>query len=81
MSAFTQPSLFELPTPHMFGWYPSDLEIDTRIHWTSAGEVEGRLDATYYVVTRRQDRLRLHFLAGARGNHAPKTGRLIFIRR
>ena len=51
-----QPPLFELPPPPAPGWRPSDLSDGTQMHWASPAEVESRLDATYYVITRRPER-------------------------
>jgi len=52
-----QPPLFDLPDPPTPGWRPSDLASGTPVHWTSPAEVVSRLDATYYVITRRPERL------------------------
>ena len=52
-----QPPLFELPEPPAPGWRPSDLGDGTQVHWTSSAEMESRLDATYYVITQRPERL------------------------
>ena len=52
-----QPPLFDLPDPPAPGWHPSDLGTGTQVHWTSPGEIESRLDATYYVISRRQERM------------------------
>ncbi len=52
-----QPALFDLPPPAEPGWRPRELGAGAHLHWTTPAEVEGRLDATYYVVTRRPERL------------------------
>jgi hypothetical protein len=52
-----QPPLFDLPDPPAPGWHPSDLGTGTQVYWTSPGEIESRLDATYYVISRRPERL------------------------
>ena len=52
-----QPPLFDLPDPPAPGWHPSDLGTGTQAYWTSPGEIESRLDATYYVISRRPERL------------------------
>ena len=52
-----QPLLFELPDPPAPGWHPSELGTGTQVYWTSPGEIESRLDATYYVISRRPERL------------------------
>jgi hypothetical protein len=56
MEGYIQPPLFELPDPPSSGWHPSELHQGTQIHWASPDEVEARLDATYYVITRRPER-------------------------
>lgn len=57
MSVPDQPPLFELPDLPSPGWRPADLGAGTHVHWASPGEIESRLDATYYVVTCRPERL------------------------
>jgi hypothetical protein len=52
-----QPPLFELPNPSTPGWHPSELSAGTQVYWTGPGEIEARLDAAYYVITRRPERL------------------------
>jgi hypothetical protein len=52
----SQPPLFELPNPPAPGWHPSDLGAGTHLHWASPSEIESRLDATFYVITRRPER-------------------------
>ncbi len=54
---FAQPPLFELPDPPAPGWRPTDLSDGTQVYWAAPGEVESRLDATFYVITRRPERL------------------------
>lgn len=51
-----QPLLFELPNPPAPGWHPSELGTGTHLHWAAPAEIESRLDATYYVITRRPER-------------------------
>jgi hypothetical protein len=52
----SQPPLFELPDLPTPGWHPSDLGAGTHLHWASPAEIESRLDAAYYVITRRPER-------------------------
>lgn len=52
-----QPPLFDLPDPPAPGWRPSDLVAGAQVYWTSPGEIGSRLDATYYVISRRPERL------------------------
>lgn len=52
----SQPPLFQLPDPPTPGWHPSDLGAGTHVHWASPEELESRLDASYYVITRRPER-------------------------
>lgn len=52
-----QPPLFDLPDPPVPGWYPSELGSGAQVYWAAPAELASRLDAGYYVVTRRQDRL------------------------
>lgn len=52
-----QPALFDLPPPAEPGWRSRELGAGAHLHWTTPAEVEGRLDATYYVITRRPERL------------------------
>lgn len=56
-----QPPLFDLPDPPAPGWHPSHLSAGMQVYWASPGEIESRLDATYYVISRRPERL-LHTL-------------------
>jgi hypothetical protein len=57
----SQPPLFELPKSPEPGWHPAELADGIQVHWATPAEVEARLDATYYVITRRKERL-LHTL-------------------
>ncbi len=57
MSASDQPPLFQLPDPPASGWRPVDLAAGTQVHWAAPAEIEARLDASYYVVARRPERL------------------------
>jgi len=52
-----QPTLFDLPDPPVPGWHPSELGSGAQVYWATPVELASRLDAGYYVVTRRQDRL------------------------
>ena len=52
----SQPPLFELPDLSTPGWCPSDLGAGTHLHWVSPTEIESRLDAAYYVITRLPER-------------------------
>lgn len=52
-----QPALFDLPQPAEPGWRPRELGAGAHLYWATPAEVEGRLDATYYVITRRPERL------------------------
>jgi len=52
-----QPPLFELSPPPAPGWRPSGLSDGTQVHWTPPAEVESRLDAAFYVIARRSERL------------------------
>lgn len=52
-----QPALFDLPPPAKSGWRPRELGACAHLYWTMPAEVEGRLDATYHVITRRPERL------------------------
>lgn len=52
-----QPTLFDLPDLPIPGWHPSRLDTGAQVHWARPAELEARLDATYYVITRRPERL------------------------
>ena len=52
-----QPALFDLPQPAEPGWRPRELGAGAHLYWTTPAEIEGRLDATYYVISRRPERL------------------------
>lgn len=54
---FYQPTLFELPPPPAAGWRPAELAADLHVRWTPPAEMEGRLDASYYVIARRPAQL------------------------
>jgi hypothetical protein len=54
---FYQPTLFELPPPPAAGWRPAELAADLHVRWTPPAELEGRLDASYYVIARRPAQL------------------------
>jgi hypothetical protein len=53
-----QPPLFDLPEPSHAGWHPRELRRDGRhLSWMPPAELGDRLDASYYVITRRPERL------------------------
>lgn len=52
-----QPALFDLPPLAELGWRPRELGGGAHLYWVTPAEVEGRLDASYYVITRRPERL------------------------
>jgi len=53
-----QPSLFELPEPPHAGWRPRELRRDGgHLSWLPPAELGDRMDASYYVITRRPERL------------------------
>ena len=58
---FVQPMLFEPPAPAASGWQPHALSAATQVHWAMPVEIDGRLDATHYVITQRPERS-LHHL-------------------
>lgn len=57
MRDHVQPPLFELAPPARPGWHPAGLAADASVYWTMPQEMDARLDASYYVVTRRRERL------------------------
>lgn len=52
---FYQPPLFALPPPPAAGWHPGELAAELFVRWTPPQEMEGRLDASYYVIARRPE--------------------------
>jgi hypothetical protein len=52
-----QPPLFELPELPAHGWHPATLGVGAQAYWAVPAEIEPRLDAAYYVIARRPERL------------------------
>ncbi len=57
MGQAVQPPLFKMPPIPASGWRPSELVSSAQVYWATPAEITSRLDAVYYVITRRQDRL------------------------
>ena len=57
MDEYIQPPLFEIPKPPPLGWYPAELAAGAQVHWAAPQELDARLDASYYVITRRRERV------------------------
>lgn len=57
MSNPVQLPLFEMPEPARPGWRPAGLAAGAQVYWATPQEIVARLDASFYVVTRRRERL------------------------
>jgi hypothetical protein len=53
----TQLPLFDVATALTIGWHPERLGTGAQVHWASPAEVDARLDADFYVITRRPEQL------------------------
>jgi hypothetical protein len=49
--------LFDMANALTTGWHPERLATGAQIHWASPAEVNARLDADFYVITRRPEQL------------------------
>ena len=57
MRDYCQLPLFEVPAPARPGWHPASLAAGAQVYWTTPQEIDARLDASFYVITRRRERL------------------------
>jgi hypothetical protein len=57
MREYSQLPLFEVSDASHIGWHPAELVAGTQVHWAEPHEMDARLDASYYVIARRRERL------------------------